>query len=367
MCLVALFSGAQSFKKQKKQLLTEYSVSVQRCDTMYQRYENEYERFTQMGRDFVASYWSISSLEQQLASSKRNVTRYQDKLMHLNVQDGVSLEKSDTVPTLIIDKIVGSLVQEIGLVKPLSRMEQTLELGGLSRKEQLDYLRNTIKDIEEEHKRVERNYQRLHATGQKMNVVSERLKSTQGLIVRRTEFMNAYLKFLTNELEKARNDFRKNGPNGFSDAYFVEFPELFPDDPRNVHSNEVLGALPGSIDYEKDIVSIPREENVVFVYVEETAEFPGGMGALKQYLTDNLRYPETARELGIEGKCYLQFVVNETGAISNVEVKRGVPQCPECDAEAIRLVEAMPNWIPAKNGGKVVDSLFNLPVSFKLK
>lgn len=126
-----------------------------------------------------------------------------------------------------------------------------------------------------------------------------------------------------------------------------------------------LGALP--VEKEKEEVVEKKEDNTVHLYVEESAEFPGGMGALKQYLADNIKYPQTALELGVEGKCYLQFVVSASGNISNVEVKRGVPDCPECDKEAVRVVKNMPHWKPGKNGGKAVHSVFNLPVTFKIQ
>ena len=114
-------------------------------------------------------------------------------------------------------------------------------------------------------------------------------------------------------------------------------------------------------------VIIPIEkpkEPEIFTYVDEPATFKGN---LKQYLAENINYPQTAQELGIEGKCYLLFIVSTSGNISNVEVKRGVPDCPECDKEAVRVVKGMPNWTPGKNGGKAVNSTFNLPISFKLQ
>ncbi len=109
-----------------------------------------------------------------------------------------------------------------------------------------------------------------------------------------------------------------------------------------------------------------EKEPVIYDVVNEPADFPGGLVALKKYMADNLKYPETAKENGLEGKCYLQFIVSENGYISNVKVKKGVTDCPECDMEAIRLVKAMPKWIPGKVNGKVVNSIFTLPVLFKL-
>jgi len=108
-----------------------------------------------------------------------------------------------------------------------------------------------------------------------------------------------------------------------------------------------------------------KEEVIIHEAVEEQAEFPGGMAALKQYLANNIKYPEVALEMGIGGKCYLKFVVSTSGNISNVKVVKGVPDCKECDEEAMRVVKGMPNWAPAKNNGKAVNSYYNLPVTFK--
>ena len=100
--------------------------------------------------------------------------------------------------------------------------------------------------------------------------------------------------------------------------------------------------------------------------VEEQAEFPGGRAAMNKFLAENMRYPERAMELGLEGKCYLQFIVTKTGEIKDIKVKKGVVDCPECDQEAVRIAKLMPKWIPAKSNGKYVNSVFNLPLSFKL-
>lgn len=116
----------------------------------------------------------------------------------------------------------------------------------------------------------------------------------------------------------------------------------------------------------KEVVVEKKEEPVIYTFVDEPAEFPGGTAALRKFLGDNLQYPQTAQELELQGKCYLQFVVSAAGNISNVTVQRGVPDCPECDKEAIRVVKSMPKWKPGKNGGKEVNSTFNLPIVFKL-
>ena len=95
--------------------------------------------------------------------------------------------------------------------------------------------------------------------------------------------------------------------------------------------------------------------------------FIGSGGNLKRYLSESIKYPQEAIELGLEGKCYLQFVVDTNGFISNVDIKRGVPDCPECDREAVRVIKAMPNWKPEKDHNRICNSTFNLPISFKLQ
>jgi len=96
------------------------------------------------------------------------------------------------------------------------------------------------------------------------------------------------------------------------------------------------------------------------------AEFPGGRAGLSRFLAESITYPQIAIELGIEGKCYLQFLIDETGKISNINVMRGVPDCPECDKESVRVVKEMPNWIPAKIHNRYCTTTFNLPIMFKL-
>ena len=126
---------------------------------------------------------------------------------------------------------------------------------------------------------------------------------------------------------------------------------------------------------EKDIVAPPTEDKgptepaapEIFTIVEEQAEFPGGVAAMQKYMRDNTQYPAMAREAGISGKCFLKFVVNESGDISNVEILKGVPGCADCDKEAIRVVKSMPKWKAAKMTGRAVKCYFNLPFSFKIQ
>ena len=114
----------------------------------------------------------------------------------------------------------------------------------------------------------------------------------------------------------------------------------------------------------EELVSIPNNEEIV-EFVDQEASFPGGMKALMEYLSTNIKYPEADINISIQGKVYIQFVVLKTGAISDVNVLRGVSK--ELDDEAKRVVRMMPNWIPAIQNNVKVNSRVTIPINFKLQ
>jgi periplasmic protein TonB len=117
-----------------------------------------------------------------------------------------------------------------------------------------------------------------------------------------------------------------------------------------------------------EIVDVKVEEapvvEEIFDVVEEQASFPGGMEKLKEFLQNNLKYPPMAKESGVQGKVFVQFVVFKDGTVGDIKVLRGIGS--GCDEEAIRVVKAMPKWDPGKQRGRNVSSRFTLPINFKL-
>jgi periplasmic protein TonB len=114
----------------------------------------------------------------------------------------------------------------------------------------------------------------------------------------------------------------------------------------------------------------PKEKPVVddnkpFIMVEQMPAFPDGETAMFKYLADNIKYPVIAREVGIEGKVFISFVVNTDGSIVDAKVLRGIKG--GCDEEALRVVRMMPKWKPGKQQGRPVRVLYNLPVNFRLE
>ena len=102
-----------------------------------------------------------------------------------------------------------------------------------------------------------------------------------------------------------------------------------------------------------------------FEVVEQMPEYPGGMAAAMEYIQKNMRYPETAKKNGTQGRVTVQFIVDKEGNVTEPKVIRAVDK--DLDAEAIRLVGTMPKWKPGMQKGQAVAVKYTLPVMFRLE
>ena len=107
-----------------------------------------------------------------------------------------------------------------------------------------------------------------------------------------------------------------------------------------------------------------EEEAQIFTVVESMPSFPGGPKARIRYLAENIKYPQMARESGIQGRVFVTFVVETDGSVTDVKIMRGIGG--GCDEEALRVIKNMPKWNPGKQRGKPVRVQFNMPILFKL-
>ncbi|MEL6558170.1 MAG: TonB family protein [Bacteroidota bacterium] len=109
-----------------------------------------------------------------------------------------------------------------------------------------------------------------------------------------------------------------------------------------------------------------EEEKIekIFDIVEDKPQFPGGEGAMYKYLNKGMDYPSQARRMGIEGRVFVQFVVNADGSISDVQSIKGIGA--GCDEEAARVIKSMPKWNPGRQRGVPVKVRMIIPVYFKL-
>lgn len=119
-----------------------------------------------------------------------------------------------------------------------------------------------------------------------------------------------------------------------------------------------------AIEYVEPIPEPDDEKDDIHIFVEINPSFPGGNNAFKQYLNDNLKYPRAAIEAQIEGTVYVEFVVEKDGSLSDVHISRG--KSPLLDQEALRVIKAMPKWIPGKKGNKAVRVRLCVPIKFAL-
>ena len=116
----------------------------------------------------------------------------------------------------------------------------------------------------------------------------------------------------------------------------------------------------------EDVVYIKDEEvDEVVDFVENYPEFPGGMKAFYKYVGDNMNYPTQAIRMGIEGRVYVQFVVDKEGNLSEVKAIRGIGA--GCDQEAERVLRESPRFIPGKQRGRPVKVRMVMPIVFKLQ
>lgn len=108
-----------------------------------------------------------------------------------------------------------------------------------------------------------------------------------------------------------------------------------------------------------------EEDTKVYDLAAKMPSFPGGTRSLMQFLSSNIKYPVEAENLGIQGRVICSFIVEKDGSISNINVAQSV--APSLDQEAVRVIKAMPKWIPGETDGEQVRVKYTLPLNFRLQ
>ena len=114
-----------------------------------------------------------------------------------------------------------------------------------------------------------------------------------------------------------------------------------------------------------NVQTVALQDTAVFEVVEVPPRFPGGEIELMKFISRNVKYPAEARDKHVQGRVILTFIVEKDGSISNVRVAR--PVDPSLNAEAIRVVQSMPKWEPAKQRGQAVRVRYTVPIQFRLQ
>ena len=177
-------------------------------------------------------------------------------------------------------------------------------------------------------------------------------------------------------VEKVKSSIKFDVPEIKEDDQVKEDEQLKTQD-ELMNSNTAIGAfdVEGNDEENGEVLKAtetiaqpePPKEDVqkIFDVVEEMPSFPGGNGALMQWLNENVKYPVVAQENGVSGRVIVSFVVERDGSITDVQVVRSVD--PALDKEAARAVKSMPKWIPGKQNGQAVRVKYNVPVLFRLQ
>ncbi len=137
--------------------------------------------------------------------------------------------------------------------------------------------------------------------------------------------------------------------------------------PANKFAFQDLYLIDGNVHKRKNPSSkkyVEVSKDSIYTVSEEMPQFPGGANELMKYLSENIKYPQSAIDNKVEGRVFVSFVIEKDGTVTNAEVMRGIDK--DCDAEALRVISSMPKWTPARNKGENVRAKFTVPVIFKL-
>ena len=134
---------------------------------------------------------------------------------------------------------------------------------------------------------------------------------------------------------------------------------------NNIEKDESNGKAAQVVNIPENPTKVDDSGKEVYTIAETMPEYPGGESELFKFMGNNIIYPEQAKTENIEGKVYVQFMVDSEGNVVDVSILRGIGG--GCDEEAMRVVKLMHNWIPGEQDGRKVNVQYNLPINFKLK
>ena len=128
---------------------------------------------------------------------------------------------------------------------------------------------------------------------------------------------------------------------------------------------DVMAPVPDTL---KEYVFEPKEDEDrpgVYIVVDQMPEFPSGDKGLYEFIADNIKYPAEAKEEGLKGRVFVNFIVEPDGSVSDIRVLRGIGG--GCDEEAVRVVESLPRFKPGMQDGEAVRVSYTVPIFFRLE
>lgn len=366
--LLSFQAHAQSARKLNKSLQQEYLKLILDYNAKFDSFDSILQVGTFESKLYIESASEAFLTERKLKECQREALRKYDQLKDLEATKDIAFSR---------DSIANYQTHNLQF-KELTEATEKYRVNRLERKRYSTFLES--KKIKDQNKEYTNLIEQLKldttvlASSIRNLFLARNLMQRYGAIydsmanMLNNDFMemDKKLQVLNRIYKQTEERYKKNGPKGFNDYYARYFPDAFssskPVDVAYSDFGPVENVAQEGVAYEPP----PREEKEIYEIVDVPAEFPGGINEMRRFIKEHTVYPEIAREKGYEGKCYVRFVVSENGKISNVVVKKGMPNCPECDKEAIRVVRSMPKWKPGEIKGKPVNSYYLIPFVFTL-
>lgn len=354
--------SGQCAKKQRRQLLADCASEHQKQEealTVFSKSKAEFDTVKKIANKKTDT---LKNGEKRLLNCFFNYSGllYQLKELKTELPPLRHSFKSDQVP--VHSEFLVPIESALSTVFVFEKVSEKTDLGDLSVKEQNKVLRRKLHEYKRYSLSNAIRLGEMRGCSARISAFLPRMDSMLRVYeVLGNELISDGWK-LKDRLNQEEAVFRKKGPKGFSEAYFLTFPEVFP----GFVSTQQLSIPIQNTSFEyASPAAVEQPEARIFEWTEDAAVFQGGREKMDEFIAVNLRYPVSVREGIISGRVYVKFVVSEKGEISAAQVLKGIPACPECGEEAIRLINSMPNWIPAKNEGKTVKSYVGLPVNFE--
>lgn len=365
MLFIGLGVFGQSAKKVNKQLQVSLLVEEQKQDSSYSNFIRERSVLEQSRKRLEERMKEVFYYEDwELREKGRVIKRYLKTLeeLQVNTKDLFpnGFQSADSFPdyNLFIKAYDVPLRRFVTFKFTSNDVRMTKEQKTAEKNEVLKKLLDKYRESEEENAAQFRELKRFT---DKLAELEPRMDSLLGAYESWNRGMEKKEKLLSMKYQEARENYRLKGPKGFPAAY----GEYFWDEHR-LPGDEWAVGIKTNVDPGLSVIEGVSGETIHWV-VDEQAYYPDGIPALKSYIRKNLVYPLSAKENGIIDRISMRFMVSETGEILDVTVVNGIPDCPDCEEEAIRFVKSMPRWVPARKTGSYVRSYCNLPLWFEPK
>lgn len=363
-----IFSSIYTFGQKIK---NQYIELVKNTQTELAQLNTSVVNFQTVLRNIITTENELVQLTNDISNQKELINYQYSRLEKINENQEFAERQKIQIKSIEFNQ--DAFNKEHGLIKPINfnllnspfKNYKDTDMDNISKKEQNEMGKTRIHELESFRKEIQENIQNAAFNIELYSAKKKQLdECIQG---NKTIYLDSkqYLEALNTKFNVLQEEYLRKGKNSFPAIYQEIFEENFATIGGESTQYSDLNSTTNSNNSEPP-AKVESKKNETYTFVDEQAHFPGGAEAFRAFIQKNLKYPSDARDLGIEGTCYLQCVILANGQITEVSILKGVPDCKPCDEEALRLMKIMPNFIPAKLNGENVNCNFRQPIKFKL-